>query len=341
MLVKSEVQVREEIILEPELLNSLLRRGRRRLRDIQNSCRVNVWLDKFRGILQLSGSEASVAVAKNLIAGLGGPRAPVSAAVWAELSRTRKMSSGPEAAVANIHRESGCRIHVDRARQEVHLFGNPESAAIADRLLKELDQNCVEEVMKLSAESVNSTALQAIASTFGVTLWNEDNVVHILGLRESVKKTLVTLNQHVEDSDLCLELPASPTESADIKAGSKNAGIAHSPSDSPPKSGTNDIMRFACPTCKACPFCPSCDHPTTFVDTDSPYGFATDSQAAPFMWRQMPFMPYEGGNRQGQVCVMPTVLGGGAGDNMIPMAFVMPGSQNMQFCYVPAAIMAG
>jgi hypothetical protein len=340
MPLKTEVQVREEIVLEPELLNSLYRRGGRRLRDIQKSCRVSVWFDKFRGVLQLSGSEACVASAKNLIAGLGGPRVPVSAAVWLELSRTRKLLSGSEAAVANIQRESGCRIHVERTRQEVHLFGNSESVVIAQKLLKELDLNCIEEVIEVT-DSVNSMALQALATKCGVSCRCEDNLARILGLRNSVKKAVETINQHLKDSDFCLELPPTPTESVDTQTGHKNPGVAQNPTNNFPKSASNDKVHMACPTCKACPFCPSCGHPTTFVDTAEPSGFATDgagnnSQAAPFMWRQMPFVPYDGGNGQ----VMTPALGGPS-DNMVPMAFMMPGSQNMQVCFVPAAMMAG
>lgn len=347
---RNEVHVREEIALEPELLNSLYRRGGRRLRDIQKSCRVSVWFDKFRGVLQLSGSQACVAAAKNLIAGLGGPRLPVSAAVWSELSRTRKLLSGPEAAVANIQLESGCRIHVERTRYEVHLFGDAGSVAIAEKLLSELDQKCIEEVMKLSELELAVPDLQAIANQCGVTLRfeEEEDMVQILGIRDSVKKTLDTISQSPKDASHRLRselFPVAPIESAETKTGAKSAGATNSASNV--QSGSNDSVRTVCPTCKACPFCPSCGHPTTFVDSAEPSGFAlpmpgSNGQAVPYMngmWRQMPFMPAEGCN--GQIAVMNGVPSGGAMENMVPMAFMMPGSQNMQVCFVPAQMMAG
>jgi hypothetical protein len=309
-----------------------------------------VWFDKFRGVLQLSGPEACVAAAKNLIAGLGGPRVPVSAAVWAELSRTRKLLSGPEAAVARIQLESGCRIHVERTRYEVHLFGDSGSVAIAEKLLSELDQNCTEEVMKLSEIELAESDLQTIANKCDVTLRTEEEegVVQILGMRDSVRKTLDTISKYPKDSSHRLHselFPATPRDSDDMKTGVKSAGSTGSTSNV--QSGNNDNMRTVCPTCKACPFCPSCGHPTTFVDTAEPSGFALptpggNGQAIPYMngmWRQMPFMPAEGCN--GQIAVMNGVPSGGAMENMVPMAFMMPGTQNMQVYFVPSQMMAG
>jgi hypothetical protein len=367
MMQRNEVQVREEIVLEPELLNSLYRRGGRRLRDIQKSCKVNVWFDKFRGVLQISGTETCVAAAKNLIEGLGGPRAPVSAAVWAELSRTRKLLSGPEAAVARIQQESGCRIHVERTRQEVHLFGNSESVTIAQKLLDELEQSCSEEVVKLNGDMVNSTTLQAIANKCGVTMRLEDDLLHLLGLHEAVKKSLDTLNQVMKDADFRLELPVTPTENVDMKADVRCPSATHPMSS--PKTGKADMKAnprpaAPCPTCKACPFCPSCGHPTTFVDNADASGFAPGvagnmySQGVPMMWRQMPVMqqyeagkmpgamPYEGGNGQPSMMQFPVgssaqFPAGAMDGSMVPMAFMVPGSQNMQVCFVPAAMMAG
>jgi hypothetical protein len=339
--VGGEVQVTEEISLEPELINSLYRRGRRRLRDIQTNCGVNVWLDKLRGVLHLSGSKASVAAAKNLIAGLGGPRKRISAAMWAELLRTRKLQSGAEAAVSRIQLQSGCRIHVERGSQEVHLFGDMESVATADALLKELDQHCMEETIKLDAESFNSVALQEIANSCGVTLQTGKDYICILGLRDSVRKAVATVNERREDLELLSDLPAPLAhERPVVKEFNKSPAPVPMPI---PDVAKNDgkIKNKICPTCGACPFCASCGHPVAFFDENDASGFSkyalgntctpavyiNSDYNAQQMWQQMPFMPQEFG------------MNGGVVDNSTQMAFMVPNAQNVPVCFVPAQMM--
>jgi hypothetical protein len=326
-----EVHVTEEIRLEPELMNSLYRRGRRRLRDIQTNCGVNLWLDKLRGVLHLSGSKASVAAAKTSIAGLGGPRKRVSTAMWAELLRTRKLQAGDEAAVARIQLHSGCRIHVERSSQEVHLFGEPESVAIAEKLLKELDQRCVEEILALDTEYMNPTALQAVANSCGVTLQTENAYVCILGLRDSVKKAIHALKERGED--LVAPIVKNDAEAKDTsKVTTPPRQITQITKDLPQIE--KNMGKAVCPTCHACPFCAACGHPTAFVDsngfpaTGNPnliYIIADPNvQAASETWSQIPYMPFD-------YCTN----AGGAVENTTPMAFMMQMSQQAQPILVP------
>lgn len=315
----NEIEVREQIVLDPELLNCLHRRGRRRLREIQTSCRVNVWLDTLRGVLHLNGSEVCVAAAKNLIAALGGPRIPVSIPTWAELLRTRKLQTGPEAAVARIQLESGCRLHIERGKQEVHLFGNPESVAKAQKLLMELEQQCVEEVMVSMANAIDSMVLQTIASSCGVTFRIENDHICILGIRKSVKEAVDTLKKHLEVSGLELPAPATPAEIIRVKENNKNKKTEVAPK----KDGNANSMPNPCPTCNACPFCAACGHPTTYLDNVDGSTFV-DIQSAPWMWQQLPYMPYDVGT-----------------DGMMPMTYVVPAPQNVPLCFVPALVVPG
>jgi hypothetical protein len=307
-----------------------------------------MWFDKVRGVLQVSGSEACVAAAKNLIDGLGGPRMCVSTSVWAELLRTRKLRSGSDANVARIQLESGCRIHVERSCQEVHLFGNAESVAIAQKLLKEMDQNCVSEVMEVSAESVNTTTLQSIAHSCSVTFQHENGRVCMLGMRDAVKKAAATLSQCLTDPDFVMELAVpTPVVSDDAQEVSPKVAPAQSLANAPPNRAKKDIARGVCPTCKACPFCQRCGHPTTFVDNADASGFAANAagnprsypnkvdndQMPPYMWQQMPFVRYDG-------TPMSPVYGDQF-NNMVPMVYTFPNSQNQQVRFVPAQMMAG
>mmetsp|Transcript_84085 Transcript_84085/g.132392 ORF Transcript_84085/g.132392 Transcript_84085/m.132392 type:complete len:376 (+) Transcript_84085:53-1180(+) len=338
-----ELSVTEEISLEPELINSLYRRGRRRLRDIQSNCGVNVWLDKLRGVLHLSGSKASVASAKHLIAGLGGPRKRISTAMWAELLRTRKQQSGPEAAVARIQLQSGCRLHVERTSQEVHLFGDSASVAIAEKLLMELDQDCAEEVITLDADPIPPTALQAIANSCDVTLQAEKDRLYILGLRGYVKKAIDALEKNRNNLESYLDIPAPiVTGNMEVKEANKVAAPVPVQSLANVLPKNDKVANKICPTCKACPFCAKCGHPTSFVDNTEASGFAAFGNNFPYgppifinsdyninatsgMYQQLPFTPCEYG------------MVGGNVDNNTPMAFMIPNAQNVPVCFIPAA----
>mmetsp|Transcript_105731 Transcript_105731/g.166911 ORF Transcript_105731/g.166911 Transcript_105731/m.166911 type:complete len:372 (+) Transcript_105731:18-1133(+) len=351
MAFAGDMQATEEIRLEPELINSLYRRRQRRLRDIQNNCKVNVWLDKLRGVLHVSGSKACVADAKKQIVGLSGPRKVVAAAVWAELLRTRKLHSGDEAAVARIQLESGCRIHVERSSQEVHLFGDSESVAKAEQLLNELDQNCVEEVVPMNVEPVQSEVWEAIANSCGVTLRMEKGYACILGLRDSVRKAVSHLQDQIEDMEFQSELSGPlMTHVGELKNTDKATEIVSGTPKAQPKT-QKSVVRNQCPTCGACPFCASCGHPIAAFDGHT-QGFISDGvgnvsfhthantmyvkmdsnmTAASGMWQQMPFMPYDGGTT--------------GSDCTTQMAFMMPSpmvqnGQNAQVCFVPATMMA-
>lgn len=343
-----EALVTEEVGLEPELINSLYRRGRRRLRDIQSNCGVNVWLDKLRGVLHLSGSKESVAAAKNLIAGLGGPRKRVSTAMWAELLRTRKLQSGAEAAVARIQLDSGCRIHVERASQEVHLFGDSVSVEKAEQLLNDLDRNCVEETLSLDTSQINSASLQLLANSCGVTLQTQENEVCILGLRGNVEKAVGTLNEHREDIDSYLEVVAPIVkDETEVKESSKRTSIpvAHKPPKDLSQNADKIVKTSICPTCRACPFCPSCGHPTAFLDSSVASGFATNGNSNMFANLNSTYANTDYNTEAGGYWVwqpsmpsMPQEFAVGDNLSMSSMAFMIPSAQNVPICFVPTTM---
>jgi hypothetical protein len=341
MFPVNEAEVHAEIKLEPELLNSFCRRGRRRLRDIQANCQVNVRLDKLRSVLHISGSEARVNLAKRHISGLGGPRKNVTTAVWAELLRTRTMQSGPDAVVARIQQESGCRIHIERSCQEVRLFGHQEAVVIAERLLEELDRKCVEKVVRLDGRSITSPALQAVAHLCGVTLRSEEGQLIAFGLRDSVDKAVESLDRHLNDPDYRLELP-SPKQPSEANEGSSTT--ATTPSDDGMGVGkVGNVAGNACPTCGACPFCAVCGHPTVFahcapaknngeswnVDAHNytemllslqvPVNQKFDNIQPPgthWIGQQTPFIAHDGS--------MPQIAVGGTVQGVVPTAFMIP-----------------
>jgi len=291
----SEVQVTAQIPLEPELLNSLHRRGRRRLKDIQTNFQVNARIDKLRGILVITGPEASVEAAKHMISGLGGPRIPVKPAVWAELLRTRTLQSGEQAMVAMIQQESGCRIHIERSRHEVRLFGHSEAVEIAEELLEELDKNCMEIAVPMDTSGVTPAVLQAFAESCHVTLRLDDEQLVLLGIEDTVKKAAEELPRFLKDGELQSKHAASlPKEAPEVES----KALVRTSFDIEKSHGMS-----ACPTCGACAFCSSCGFPTTFAQFNGLQGKARSQHAGADGAKPLGVVctPAEGGASEGNL----------------------------------------
>lgn len=189
-----------EMVLDPELLSTLCRRSRRRLRDIQINCQVTMKIDRMRGTLRMSGSEAAIQAAQKQLSSLGGPRKPVTASVWAELMRTRTMQSSTHAIVARLQDQSGCRIHIERSRQEVRIFGPREGVVVADKLLDDFALACIEEVVPVSnSAALASAVLQQVARGCGVTLRIEEQQIVVLGLSDAVKGAVEELKSYIAE----------------------------------------------------------------------------------------------------------------------------------------------
>lgn len=213
-----------EIHLDHEVLNTLCRRGRRRLRDMQTSCQAMLRLDRVRGVLCVVGPPSSVEAVRHHIASLGGPRRVVSAAVWAELMRTRTQTSS-NAAVVRLQSESGCRIHIERSRNEVRIFGPAENRAIAERLLEELEEACSGINVYTRTARFSVRAMHLVAISCGVTLGNENmGYVTVFGLRDAVAcavEILETLVSNAEDAG-GIEFTAQMVEATGILHGLPN-----------------------------------------------------------------------------------------------------------------------
>jgi hypothetical protein len=183
-----------EIVLENEVLTVICRRSRRRLRDIQASTKASLKLDRARGVLQVKGTLESINEVRNQLQRLTGPFVDVTAAVWAELMRTRTVLTTADSAVAQIQNESGCRIHIERNAQQIRLFGRQDSIAIAQLLLEKLDRMCTQESIGMSCGSdMDLEKLQSFAEEFGVTLHADVSAVTILGIKTAVAEATKAL----------------------------------------------------------------------------------------------------------------------------------------------------
>lgn len=272
-----------EIPLEPELLNTLYRRSRRRLRDIQSSCRAALKLDRARGVLRATGSEDAVQAVRRQLENLSGPVKPLPVAVWAELMRTRTLKVSPKASIARMQAASGCRIHIERCRHEVRLFGPNDGVVVANRLLDEFSEMCGEEAVPLAdPTTLSPSVLQAISHSFGITLCVEDRQIKVLGLKEPIGLAVAKLHEYLADphgidlgslpeapeSQEPQEPPAQP-ERERPRQEPKQQQVAQGPRDGNRRLAQQAQQRhshsqggdFCCPTCGAGRFCSSCGAP--------------------------------------------------------------------------------
>lgn len=196
-----------EIPLSDDLLTNFCKRSRRRFVEIQNATQAQLKLDRVRGCLRVAGTEQSIAAVHKHLEGLVGPRIHVGAGVWAELMRTRTLMDSSKAAVAHLQETSGCRIHIERSRQEVRLFGSSASVKIAEKILEELALECEEVLVPAPAEILerSTEVLESLAHACAVTFrLDASEGVTVLGTKASVRRAVEELRRHVADPQNCL-----------------------------------------------------------------------------------------------------------------------------------------
>jgi len=347
-----------EISLDPELLNTLYRRSRRRLRDIQASCQALLKLDHARSSLRVSGSEEAIRSVRRHLENLSGPCKPLAPAVWAELMRTRTLCYSSRATIAKIQKQSGCRIHIERGTQEVRLFGPKEGIAVAVRLLDEFAEACGEEVVSVGSPTsvLCSVKLQALAHAFGITLRVEDQEVVVLGIKASVAEACKELRRYASDPEgyRTESLPQAPeSESEEVAAqeawlarpkdGSSGAGAVaprgaatkpKRPEEQPAAPRASSRRKApavqgchgsACPSCGAGRFCSGCGVQVWQVNV---LNFCTPAQG--MLTAGMPMQP--NGEMSAQAM-------GGAGDfeheNQMAFSWGPVQQPQMMFCADP------
>jgi len=191
-------QVQTVVIpLDPDVLSSLCRRGRRHLREIQTSCQVMLQLDRVRGQLHVVGVQEAIKNVQRRLESLGGPIKSVSVAVWTELMRTRTTQDGPEAYLTQIQESSGCRIHIERHKQEVRLFGPRDAVSLADKLLDEFSRCVVESIIRVGNSIPSRSVLENVAFDKHVTLRQDGNLIIITGMHQHVQEAEAEITNHI------------------------------------------------------------------------------------------------------------------------------------------------
>lgn len=314
----------EEIYIDQELVTILSHRCRRRLRELQSSCKVAARLDRNRQVVYLTGTADALKAARQAIESLSGPKRSVPLAVWAELMRTRTMSladlthSGvlsQEAlvSVAWVQENSGCRLHIERGACEVRIFGSKPGTEMASKLVDDMIPLCAEENVAVQDLAIlTSPVLQSIAHACAATFRVQSSSIVVLGLTKYVGNAVEQLHKF-------LAMPQSYSLPEKLSQEAENAN------DFQPKRHEN-----VCPTCKCGPFCRHCGQ----MLWKNGYGFTPNqpsqvaSTSGPMPYQFVVMQPMEAGNMKNM---------NNMNSMMMPanMMQSMPSMQNMQTMQSP------
>mmetsp|Transcript_784 Transcript_784/g.2153 ORF Transcript_784/g.2153 Transcript_784/m.2153 type:complete len:368 (-) Transcript_784:32-1135(-) len=195
--------LRDEIPLDSEMLYSLSRRARRRLRDLEVSSQTALQIDRSRQVLCVQGTAQGIAQVRSEVECRAGPRKSISPSLWAELLRTRKME-GPFAVLHVLQAMSQCRLHIERSRPEVRIFGTDAKARIAISLLDQLNEQCSTVSLLVDAGawlSFSEERLEQLGRRLGATVRMEGKHIVIQGLACVVELAVVELRRLLSDMD--------------------------------------------------------------------------------------------------------------------------------------------
>ena len=188
-----------KIALEDPLLSGFHRRGRRKLREMEEDvpdCHLK--FEKAGRCLTVSGNLETIEKVRHKVECMTGPRKKLSVPSWAELMRTRMME-GPTSIVGEIQRVTGCRLHIERGSTEVRLFGPHKSVQRADLALERLEGYCSETVVKIHHPDADPDWLVGISKDFHASFRVlENRMVWMMGFKTAVDLAVPTVNRYSE-----------------------------------------------------------------------------------------------------------------------------------------------
>lgn len=188
-----------KIALEDPLLSGFHRRGRRKLREMEEDvpdCHLK--FEKAGRCLTVSGNLETIEKVRYKVECMTGPRKKLSVPAWAELMRTR-MIEGPTSIVAEIQRATGCRLHIERGSTEVRLFGPHKAVQRADLALERLEGYCSETVVKIHHPDADPDWLVDISKEFCASFrLLENRNVWMMGFKTAVDLAIPSINLYSE-----------------------------------------------------------------------------------------------------------------------------------------------
>lgn len=325
----------EEIHIDSELVTILSHRSRRRLRELQTSCKVAARLDRAKQVVYVTGTQEAIKAARQAIESLSGPKKSVPLAVWAELMRTRTMSledlshqlggltKESQVSVAWVQEKSGCRLHIERGSCEVRIFGSKVGTEVASKLVDDMAPLCCEETVPVQdVASLTSPVLQSIAHACAATFRVQSSSIVVLGLAKYVRNGVEQLIKFLamphsySVPEKLSQAPGSAISNMPVPEFKSEVEV-----DSQPKRFEN-----VCPTCKCGPFCSNCGQmiwKTAPLGTVAPQPSQASCPSGPVPYQFVVMQPMEAGNMKN----MNNMMMPGLPANMMQP---MPSMQNMQ-----------
>jgi hypothetical protein len=187
------------------------RRGTRRLHTIEMKSGASLALDLTRDLLIISGTEHAIQVAKVEVECLHGVPVSVSAGLWAELMRCREQDS--DGMLFSLQNATGMRIHVDRFRQEIRVYGRRSCMHKVYETVAELSTRCSEEIVTLPPWMNEPAGLEMIAEKHAVTITVQEGIVVLRGFTTTVKKAAEEVRSNVLGPPLSSQQMKSRTSS--------------------------------------------------------------------------------------------------------------------------------
>lgn len=207
--------MRREVIQLGSELRLVLgsRRGSKRLNGIETQSGAKLCLDRVTGSLVITGSERSIRAAKQELEYFDGVTVPISAALWAEMMRSRQ-DQDSDGMLLTLQQAVGCRIHVDRFQQEIRVYGPKKLLPQVHEALEALNQQCSLETIPLPPWiQVPTAIIENIAQEHRVSITAEEDAVVLLGLKAAVKFASVDIQCKVAELTASLPVQRSRTNS--------------------------------------------------------------------------------------------------------------------------------
>lgn len=190
-----------ELLVKDSVVASLCRHGRKKMKQLEKDFSVAVALDRRKGILTIRGNVQSVEEAQKVVAVMSGPRIRVPAPLWAELLRTRTVD-GPACLVESMQTACGCRVHIERTRHEVRIFGDETSVMKAEATLARLGPLCIEHLIPVKdSGKLSSSSLELLSQQLDVSLRLETDAVALLGMQDNVQRATAAIKEYIDNPE--------------------------------------------------------------------------------------------------------------------------------------------
>lgn len=183
------------------------RRGKQRLRSVEQQSGAQLMLDEQWQMLHLAGACPSIYKAQELLEIMEGFTVDISSAMWTELMRCRREDEddrGSPLTLSKVQEIVGYRVHVERDSLALRIFGPKNMESSAAILLKRLEELCVKEVLKLP-EDCDWNEIKILQKSGNLTLRVEGDFVELEDIQSAVlemKQELCKRLKVMEPQDL-------------------------------------------------------------------------------------------------------------------------------------------